>query len=118
MASADRATRNVMIRNLTRGQYFLNVDGATAKRARDEKIPGIHLTIPMLVLGPSPKKADSDPDPDITVPMWLWDAAKNYDGVASLKPGTEREPRKRQGAFIAGLMNGNPPDIVVDIKRA
>lgn len=116
MATADRATRTVLIRNQNNGRYFFNVDGDIAKRARKEKIPGISETLPMVAIGPRDRKAPVDPDPDITIPMWLWDAMKNYDGAASLKPGTEREPRMYQGVFIAGLMKKN--DIVVDIKRA
>jgi hypothetical protein len=117
MAGGSESKRKVQIRNLNNGLYFFSVDGDIAKRARAEQIPGISMTLPMVAIGPRERKADEDPNPDITIPMWLWEAMKAYDGPASLKAG-EREHRGNQGKFIAGLMNNNPPDIIVDVKRA
>lgn len=69
--------KNIKIRNTARQVLFFHVDAENAAKARGLKVDGMHLTQDLFCIGESEARP-SDPQPEVTVPAWLWKAAKDH----------------------------------------
>jgi hypothetical protein len=75
--SMAKTSDNITLRNTSRTVYFFHLKPEIAQKARDEKVGGIHEERPLFVLGDRDGQ-ESEVPAEVTVPVWLWNAAKSF----------------------------------------